>query len=783
MYQKMQESSVQPDAHTFVAGLKACAREAVLIEGMLIHSQVLEKCFDAMLYVGNALIDLYGKCGNLQEARRLFDNQLERDIVTWNAILAGYVKSMQISAAFELFVRILQEEKADIFTYGSILKACSSKVALLEGSLTFLLIIDRGLEQEEFLGSIIIDMFAKCGCLEDALCVFEKLSKCDLVVWNALITGISQYNGLAHGYKTLEVFFKMMFQHGLMPDIVTFSSVLKACCNIGSLAQAKFIHTYVVERGFCSVTLVLNTLISVYVDCGRPYDAYKIFCGMQERDAITWNAIIAGYCQHGLLQEAFQLFQDSQQDCGGAPDMPSWNSLVAGYAQHGRGWEGIALFNRMQQEGLLPDKYTFIGVLNACACVGAAEMCRLFHFQILECSLMSDIFVVNSLIDMYSKCGILVMARNVFDRSPKQHTVTWNAMIGGYAVHGHHDMAHLLVQQMKKQECKPDTGTWNAMLAGLVHKGNLFEAFQVLAEMFREGTHPDDATFVTMVKGCSSVGALNLGKQTFVYATASNLDSNIAVRNSCIDMYAKCGVLKEALILFEKSQERDRVTWNTIIAAHALHAEVEISLAFFEGMQREGVKPDVATFAILLSACSRMGLLNEIHLFFSNMNAMYKVSPTLEHLNCLVDILGRAGQLSEAENILKALPMHMDSVGWIALLNNCNTYSNVELGRHCFDRVCSVDASLGSAFVIMSNILANAGCWDDLGKVQALRKSSAAWKKPGMAFIEVKDKLMKFTVGESFHSAAIYEKTRRLSIQLKYFGVPDVKVLSEQPAP
>lgn len=778
LYQKMQESNEQPDAHTFVAGLKACAREAALIQGMLIHVQILEKGFDAILYVGNALIDMYGKCGNLQEARRLFDNQLERDTVTWNAMLAGYAVSMQTQEAFELFVRMQQEDKTDIFTYVSILKACSSKASLFEGNLTFLLINERGLEQEDFVGSTVIDMYAKCGCLEDAYCVFEKLLKRDVVTWNALITGISQYGGLEHGYKTFEVFHKMTYQHCVMPDIITYSSVLKACSSIGSLAQAKFIYTCIVERGFAMDILILNTLISVYADCGRPYDAYKIFGNMHKRDAITWNAMIAGFSQHGLLQEAFQLFQESQQECG-ALNMASWNSLIAGYAQHGYGWEAIALFKRMQQEGYLPDKYTFVSVLNACASIGATEMCRLFHLHIVECNLMFDIFVANSLIDMYAKCDSLLMARNVFDRSSKQHIVTWNAMIAGYAQHGHHEMAHQLVQQMKKQGCRPDIITWNAMLAGLVHYGNVYEAFQLLGEMLSEGMQPDHATFVSMVKGCSSTGAVNLGKLVYAHATANNFDLNTAVCNSCIDMYAKCGNLKEALFLFEKLQNRDRVTWNTIIAAHALHNESKLSLTCFEGMQREGLKPDVATFASLLSACSHTGLLNEAYFSFKSMNDTYKVTPTLEHFNCLVDLLGRAGQLTEAENILKAMPLHTDIVGWIALLNNCKTYGNVELGSRCFVRVLDVDDRLGSVFVLMSNIFANAGFWDDVGKIQALRKSSVAWRKPGMAFIEVEGKVTKFTVGENSPSAVIYEKMRRLSPQLRQFGVPEVSVVLE----
>lgn len=779
LYQKMQESNVQPDGHVFVAGLKACARETAFTQGILVHMQVIEKGFDSMLYVCNALIDMYAKCGNLQEARKVFDNQVERDTVTWNAMIAGYALNMQAEEAFELFMHMQHEGKADTVTIVSILKACSSIAALSEGNLIFLLIIENGFESEEFVGSTLIDMYAKCGCLDDACSVFDKLSKHDVVTWNALIAGLAQFDGYQHGYKTLELFQKMKYQHCKMPDMVTYVSILKACSSIGSLAQGKFIHTCIIESGFATDIVVLNTLISMYADCGSPYDAFKMFKKMHKRDEVTWNAMIAGYTRHGLFQEAFQLFQKMQQE-GGKPDVVAWNSLIAGYAQHGYGLEALVFSKQMQQEGFVPDKYTFVSILNACASIGALEQGRLVHLHILECGILSDIFVANTLIDMYAKCGSLVMAYHVFDKSSKQYVVTWNAMIAGYAQHGHHEKAHRLFQKMKQGQCDPDTITWNAMIAGLVQHGNVNEALQLFGEMLSEGMQPDNATFVSMVKGCSLAGVLDLGKLIYAHATANSLELAVAICNSLIDMYAKCGSLKEACFLFESLPKRDLVTWNTIIAAYSLHNETKLSLNCFESMQREGLKPDGATFATLLSACSHMGLMNEGYQWFKSMKDNHGVTPTLEHFNCLVDLLGRAGHLTEAEGLLKAMLPESDVVGWIALLSSCKTYGNVELGRHCFYQVVEMDDTCGSGFVLMSNIFADANFWDDASKIQALRKSSVAWRKPGMAFVGADGKLFKFTVGEKSHSAAIYDKLKRLTLQFKQLGwVPVVNLILE----
>ncbi|MCO5568564.1 hypothetical protein L7F22_022263 [Adiantum nelumboides] len=707
-YQKMQKSYVQPDAHTFVTGLKACAVQGALIFGMLVHAQILEKGLDSVLYVNNALIHMYCKCGNLQEACRVFNNQTERDIVTWNAMLAGYALNLKAHEAFELFICMYQAGNLDTITYVNLLKLCSDTGSIVDGNLTLFVIVEKSLEQEEFVVSTGIDVYAKCGCLNDAYYLFEKLASHDVVTWNALIVGISQNDEVEYGYKTLEVYKKMLFHNCLLPDSTTYACVLRACSNIGALAQAKFIITCIIERGFVTDKLVLNALITTYARCGCPFDAYKTFQNMHKRDAVTWNAMIAGYAKHGLLLEAFQLMQELQQ-VGEPPGIGAWNSLLAGYSQHGFGWKALAIFNQMQQEGVLPDRYTFVSVFNACASVGDLALCRFFHLHMLECNLSLDTYVINSLIDMYAKCGSLRMAHKVFDLSCKQQVVTWNTLIAGYAQHGNQRVAFILAQQMKSQACQPDIITWNAMFAGLVSNENVNGALQLFGEMVSGGLQPDSATLVSMVKGCSLTGALNLGELFYAYAAASSLESNTALCNACIEMYALCGSLREALVAFQRQHKRDRISWNTLIAAFALHGNAKLSIIYLENMQREGVKPDIVTFTSLLSACGHLGLSNEANLSIKSINQIYTVSPTVEQINCLVDILGRSGRLVEAEGMLTSLLPHTNLIGWTALLSSCRMYGNVDIGSRCFGRMLGgIDYSLHSVFTLMSNVLGDA---------------------------------------------------------------------------
>ncbi|MCO5577782.1 hypothetical protein L7F22_031615 [Adiantum nelumboides] len=563
-YQRMQKSYVQPDAHTFVAGLKACAVQGALIFGMLVHAQILEKGLDSVLYVGNALIHMYCKCGNLQEACKVFNNQMERDIVTWNAMLAGYALNLKAHEAFEPFICMYQAGNVDTITFVNLLKLCSDTESIVDGNLTLFVIVEKSLEQEEFVVSTGIDVYAKCGCLNDAYYLFEKLASHDVVTWNALIVGISQNDEVKHGYKTLEVYQKMLFHNCLLPDSTTYACVLRACSNIGALVQAKFIITCIIER---------------------------------------------------LMQEL--------QQVGEPPDAGTWNSLLAGYSQHGYGWKALAIFKQMQQEGVLPDR-----------------------------------------------CGSLRMAHKVFDLTCKQQVVIWNTLIAGYAQHGNHK--------------------------------NVNGALRLFGEMVSGDLQPDSVTLVSMVKGCSLTGAFNLGELFYAYAAASSSESNTALCNACIEMYALCGSLGEALLVFQRQQKRDRISWNTLIAAFALQGNAKLSIKYLENMQREGVKPDIVTFTSLLSACGHLGLSNEANLLIESINQNYTVSPTVEQINCVVDILRRSGRLVEAEGMLTSLLPHTNLIGWTALLSSCRMYGNVEIGSRCFSRMLGrIDYSLHSVFTLM----------------------------------------------------------------------------------
>lgn len=392
LYQRMLMSGIKADGHVFVAALKACASATGLTEGKLIHAHISENGYEPNVYVGNALIYMYAKCGCLQDAHRIFDRLQCRDIVTWNAIIAGYIQLGCCHKALQLVQQMQQEGvKSDQATFVCILQGCANVSDLKQGKLIHAHIVQAGFESNLFLGSTLLDMYVKCGNLDDACIMFCKLSNRDVVAWNVMIEGYIQHE---NGQEALKMF-QQMLQDGIMPNEVTFVSILRACSSIAALDHSKLVHSQIIQRGFWSNVFLGNTLIDTYAKCGSIKDADIVFYRLPERDVVTWNAIIAGYVQHGDMQEALKLSQQMKQEC------------------------------------IIPNQVTFMSILKACANMTGLELGKLIHVHIIYSAFDIDLSLWNTLLDMYSKCGSLGNAKRVFDTLPERGIVAWSTMISG----------------------------------------------------------------------------------------------------------------------------------------------------------------------------------------------------------------------------------------------------------------------------------------------------------------------------------------------------------------
>ncbi len=445
LFKQMQKEGMRPDRFTFVPVLNACAGLRALEEGRRAHELIMQTGCEADVFVGSSLVDMYAKCGHMEDALRVFNKMPSRDVVTWSALILGHVKYGQGQKALELFRQMQQEGvEPNPVTFIGVLNACASLIALEEGRCVHEQMIRCGCELDAFVGSSLVDMYTKCGSMEDAWRVFNKMPSRDAVTWTAMILG---HVNCGQGQKALDLFQKMQ-QEGVHPDAVTFVGVLNACASIMALEEGRRAHELIIQSGYESDAFVGSSLIDMYAKCGSMEEASRVFNKLPSRAVVCWTAMIFGHVKCGEGHKALELFQ------------------------------------KMQQEGVHPDAVTFVGVLNACASIMALEEGRRAHEQIIRSRCESDFFVRNSLVDMYAKCGSMEDACRVFNTMPSHDVVSWNALLGGFAMHGQHKEA-------------------------LVH----FE------RMCEEGVHPDDITFVCLLSACSHGGFMDEGLRFYALMT------------------------------------------------------------------------------------------------------------------------------------------------------------------------------------------------------------------------------------------------------------------------
>eukprot|EP01018_Ginkgo_biloba_P030289 Gb_21434 [translate_table: standard] len=589
----------------------------------------------------------------------------------------------------------------DTDAYASLLQACANIKALSEGKQLHARMLIAGHEQDVFLGTKLVSMYAKCGRLENARLVFDNLHQRNVFLWNAMIRGYA-WNG---PYEEAVSLYYRMEKAGIEPDIFTFSVTLKACASLAALQQGREIHYHITRKGLESDVSVGTALIDMYAKCGRIEFARHLFDKMSERNMVSWSAMIAGYAQNGQAKEA------------------------------------LRLFHQMKLGEMTPSSVTMVSVLQACADVAYPSQGKSAHAYIIKSGFESDVSVVNSLVAMYAQCRCVEIANQLFNKMSKRDVVSWNTIIARYAQNGLANKSLALFHQMQQADVKPNS-----------------------------------ITTVSVLPACAHLAALRLGKSIHAYIIRSGFDSDVFVETALIDMYAKCGSLEIARKVFDKNSERNTVTWSAMIAGYGMHGCGEDALALFSEMKLEGMKPDHITFVCILSACSHTGLVDEGWQWFHCMRRDYCIVPRLEHYACMVDLLGRAGHLDEAHTFIKEMPLEPDATVWGALLGACRIQSNIELGESVLEHLVKLDPKNVGNYVVLSNIYAAAGRWEDVAKVRTMLKDKGLKKIPGCSWIEIKNRVHTFLVGDMSHpqSEKIYEMLDSLAGQMTELGyAPD----------
>jgi pentatricopeptide repeat protein len=314
------------------------------------------------------------------------------------------------------------------------------------------------------------------------------------------------------------------------------------------------------------------------------------------------------------------------------------------------------------------------------------------------------------------------------------------------------------------------------MIAGYTQNGLANEALSIFHEMQLSGTKPNAVTMVSVVLACARLAALQQGKCFHAYIIKCVFDLNVVLETTLIDMYAKCGKVEIARQMFDNISRKNVVSWTAMIGGYAMHGLAEDAHALFIQMVQVGMKPDHITFTHILYACTHAGLVEEGWKYFNCMKQDYSITPRVDHYACMVDLLGRAGHLDEAQELIKHMPLEPNAGVWGALLGVCRTHGNIELAKHVAERLFELEPEDAGNYVLLSNIYAAAGRWDDAAKVRTMMKSKGLKKTPGCSLIEVNKKVHSFLVGDQLHpqSEQIYAVLENLKMQMKEAGyVPD----------
>ncbi|KAL6899580.1 hypothetical protein ACP4OV_006238 [Aristida adscensionis] len=428
--------------------------------------------------------------------------------------------------------------------------------------------------------------------------------------------------------------------------------------------------------------------------------------------------------------------------------------------------DALALFLRMLRRGRpTPNQFVYPLALRA-ACAVGFHLVRSIHSHACKTGFHGHDVIRSSLLDGYARNGMMGDAQKLFDSLTEPNVVSWTALVSGYARAGKAGNAIVLFEWMPER----DVPAWNAVITGCVQNGLFVKALGILGRMVGEGFQPNATTVSCVLSACGHLGMLKIGKVIHGYAWRTSVGFGSSVVNGLIDMYGKCGNLREARWIFDVVSDRGLTTWNSLINCLALHGQSKRAIIVFNAMIDEGVEPDAATFVGLLNACTHGGFVDEGLKYFELMCHEHCIQPEIEHYGCIVDLLGRAGRFQDAMNIIKDMKVEPDEVIWGSLLNACRIHKQLELAELAIRKLLELDPNNANYVVMLANVYSEGGFWEEVRKVRMLMNQDTASRKlPGCSWIEVERKTHRFYSGDDAHpeSEDIYDTLDYLAASME----------------
>ncbi|CAA7015203.1 unnamed protein product [Microthlaspi erraticum] len=548
-------------------------------------------------------------------------------------------------------------------------------------------------------------------------------------------------------------------------------SVIKAC----SFQKEPFLfgeqlHCVCVKSGADRDTVISNSLVSMYAKFSSTYSARKIFDEMLQRDTVSYCSIVNCYCQDGLLYQALNLVKGMYFD-GLVPkselvasimalctrigssskvarmvhalslvdermhgsvllstalvdmylkfDDPaaafhvfdqmdvknevSWTAMISGCVANQKYEMGIGLFLEMQRENLRPNRVTLMSILPACVELGSGlKMVKEIHGFCFRHGLNPDDRLTTALMTMYCRCGNVSLSRLLFEESKVRDVVMWSSMIGGYA-----------------------------------ETGDFTEAMKLLSQMRKEGTEPNSVTLLAIVSACTHLESLRFASGIHSHILKCGFMSNIILGNALIDMYAKCGCLLGACEVFYELDEKDLVSWSSMINAYGLHGHGSEALEIFQGMIKSGEEVDAMAFLAILSACNHAGLVEEAQTIFTQAGKTYKMPLTLEHYACYINLLGRCGKIDDALEAVRNMPLEPSARIWSSLLSACEIHGRLDVARKIIaNELMKAEPENPANYVLMSKIHTGFGDCYNAEEVRRVMQRRGLNKSYGFSKIE-----------------------------------------------
>ncbi|CAN1808473.1 Pentatricopeptide repeat-containing protein At5g46460, mitochondrial [Linum perenne] len=486
-----------------------------------------------------------------------------------------------------------------------------------------------------------------------------------------------------------------------------------------------------------TVTSSSKSLISHHIRSQRLDQARAIFDTITSPDPQLCTMMITGYTKSGRIDDALKLFDEIP-----SRDVISWNSIVQGCLDCGELTTAGKLFDEMPERSIV----SWTTMVNGYMKFGRVKEAEGLFWDMPG----KDLAAWNAMIHGYCRNGRVEDGLRMFESMPCKNVVSWTCLIGGLDQDGKSEEALDLFRKM----CRHD------------------DALLVFVNMIRDRVFPNQSTFTSVLNSCRGLDAVDKGKEIHTVAIKLGLETDVSVGNSFLVMYTECGNVQDSVDVFRRIKMKNIVSWNSIIVGSAQHGNGFSALMFFTQMLRAGFEPDEFTFTGLLSACSHSGMLQKGRRFFEYITRYKSASLKLQHYTCMVDILGRSGNLNEAENLIETMPVEPNTTVWLSLLSACRVHSNIDIAERAAKAIINLDPNCSAPYVLLSNLYASSNRWADVSRMRVRMRHGGVTKERGSSWVVLKGRKHEFVSGDRSHPEMerIDEKLRWLRGKVKEAG-------------